>query len=121
MYQSVAELFERLSGESAATMKDVGSTIKSLMADVQNKRETQTWCGLPHNLLVPRSADFDPKEKNLGGRNFVLFAFVTDVDQDVTTGSDGIEHMICGHKHLNTKLDVKPFGFPFDREYFFTN
>ena len=23
---------------------------------------------------------------------------------------------ICGHKHLDTKIDKRPFGFPFDRE-----
>ena len=65
---------------------------------------------------------------------FSLLAFVTDVDQDVVEGSDGVEHMydspdkiliindsifvirICGHKHLDTKIDKRPFGFPFDRE-----
>ena len=28
-----------------------------------------------------------------GGKKFIMMAFVTDVDQDVTEGSDGIEHM----------------------------
>ena len=27
---------------------------------------------------------------------------------------------ICGHKEIKTKLDDKPFGFPFDRELGFT-
>ena len=40
-----------------------------------------------------RSADYDPSKENLGGRNFGLFAFVTDVDDDVIVGSDGIEHV----------------------------
>ena len=28
-----------------------------------------------------------------GGETFVLFAFVTNVEQDVEEGADGIEHM----------------------------
>ena len=40
-----------------------------------------------------RSADYDPSKQNLGGRNFGLFAFVTDVDDEVIVGSDGIEHV----------------------------
>ena len=26
---------------------------------------------------------------------------------------------MCGHKYLETKLDGKPFGFPFDRKFSF--
>ena len=80
------------------------------MDDIKNKRATGTWCGLPHNLYVPRwvvgkiypiftfvliyrSTDYNPNEADLGGGNFVLLAFVNDVAQEVTEGSDGIEHM----------------------------
>ena len=62
-------------------------------------------------------------------------AFVNDLkDQEINEGSDGIEqmwvfykltnailmlssfHRLCGHKDVNTKVDERPFGFPFDRE-----
>ena len=38
-----------------------------------------------------RSRPWNPG--NGGGETFVLFAFVTDVAQDVTEGTDSIEHM----------------------------
>ena len=44
-------------------------------------------------LYFPRSRDYDPKDKDLGGQDFVLYAFVTDATDDVTAGSDGVEHM----------------------------
>ena len=33
-----------------------------------------------------------PKDE-MNGKKFVLIAFVNDVDQSVTEGSDGVEHM----------------------------
>ena len=45
-----------------------------------------TFCGIPHNLYLPRS-------KEGSGQKFELLAFVNDVSQDVNEGSDGIEHM----------------------------
>ena len=44
-------------------------------------------------MLVPRSKDYDPNDENLGGQDFVLYAFVTDADDNVRAGADGIEHM----------------------------
>jgi len=114
---SKEQIVERLSTSSSATMKEQKDlTLRRLMRDIKNKKDTGTWCGLPHNLLVPRSKDFNPGKKDLGGRNFVLFAVMTDVGQDIALGSDGIEHLLCGHKEIKTKLDSKPFGFPFDRK-----
>jgi len=82
----------------------------------KSKRRSPTWCGFPHHLLVPRSKDYDENDsENLGGQDFGLFAIVTDVDEDVVAGSDNVEHMICGHREIKTKLDGKPHGFPFDR------
>ena len=46
----------------------------------------ETFCGLPHHLYLPKSRH-EPGEK------FELLAFVNDVSQDVTEGSDGVEHM----------------------------
>ena len=40
-----------------------------------------------------RSNDFDPQKEDLGGKNFILFAIMSDVEQDIVLGSDGIEHM----------------------------
>jgi len=110
------ERIDRLSRESVATMKDMGSTITSLMEDIEGRKPTETWCGYPHNLLLPRSTYYNPEEKDLGAKMFVLMAFVTSTRDDVTAGSDGIEHLLCGHKNTDTKLDGKDFGFPFDRQ-----
>jgi len=118
-----SEVIERNSRDSAATMKRTGKTIEDLMAEInggQDGGETDTWCGFPHHILVPRSKDYDPEDENLGGQDFVLFAFVTNADSNVRAGSDGVEHMICGHKDISTKLDGKHFGFPFDRGLDFT-
>ena len=46
----------------------------------------ETFCGLPHHLYLPKS-------KKEPGEKFELLAFVNDVSQDVTEGSDGVEHM----------------------------
>merc|ERR1719153_1708739 len=110
------EVIERLSTKSVATMKDIGSTINSLMDAIKHSKPTETWCGIPHNLLLPRSTFYKPGEKDLGARRFVLMAFVTNTEDDVTAGSDGIEHLFCGHKNIETKLDGKDFGFPFNRK-----
>ena len=37
--------------------------------------------------------DYDPKDESHGGSDFILLAFVTDAADDVTAGSDGVEHM----------------------------
>ena len=64
-----------------------------LMEDIKRKEETDTWCGFPHNLLLPRSRAYNSSSPEGGGASFVLFAFATDVEQDVEEGMDGIEHM----------------------------
>ena len=63
------------------------------MQDIQSRKKTSTWCGFPHNLLVPRSNPLDPDVGLASAQQFLLLAVVTDVDQDVTEGSDGVEHM----------------------------
>merc|ERR1712126_87378 len=90
-----------------------------LMNDIMNKQETSTWCGFPHHLLLPRSANFDPSGEDLGGRSFVLFAFVTETQYGVDIGNDEVEHMLCGHRDIFQPLDGKPFGFPFDKKISF--
>merc|ERR1712142_144838 len=96
--------------------KEQDVTLRRLMKDISEKVDTGTWCGIPHNPLLPRSHDFDPLKEDLGGKNFILFAVMTDVDEDINLGSDGVEHLLCGHKEINTKHDGKMFGFPFDRQ-----
>lgn len=109
------EFIERKSTDSAATLKEEGTTIIKLMDDIKNGKQSKTWCGIPHHMLLPRSADFDPAMEDLGGRTFTLIVIATDVEDDVVAGTDGVEHMICGHKDIiRTKLDEKKFGFPFD-------
>ena len=49
-------------------------------------KNIETFCGLPHHLYLPRSREGT-------GQKFELLAFVNDVRQDVTEGSDGVEHM----------------------------
>ena len=48
------ETVERWSNESALTMKEKIITIKRLMHEIRTKKDTSTWCGYPHNLLIPR-------------------------------------------------------------------
>ena len=48
------EIIERWSNESALTMKEEIITIKRLIHDIRVKKDTSTWCGYPHNLLIPR-------------------------------------------------------------------
>ena len=58
-----------------------------------------TFCGLPHHLLLPRwHKQLKLQWTNLNrstkaGENFQLLVFVNDVNQEVTEGSDGVEHM----------------------------
>ena len=40
-----------------------------------------------------RSKPFASDMKWEDAQSFMLYAFVNDVDQDVTEGSDGVEHM----------------------------
>ena len=40
-----------------------------------------------------RSNEFEPESEDLGGRTFILFAIMTDVEKDVILGTDGIEHL----------------------------
>ena len=40
-----------------------------------------------------RSKPYNPGSKDGGGENFVVHAFISDVEQDVVEGLDGIEHM----------------------------
>ena len=78
------------------------------MEDIQDNRETSTWCGFPQNLLVPRlnfiifttqqshhrSKRFLEGDKVWDAQSFILFAFVSDLEnQNVDEGSDGVEHM----------------------------
>ena len=99
-----SEIIERRSRDSAATMKNRRQTIlKSellfkyywLLLGLCRQADVSggDWCGFPHHMLVPRSKDYDPNDENLGGQDFVLYAFVTDADDNVRAGSDGIEHM----------------------------
>ena len=45
------------------------------------------------NCVTFRSTDYQPEGEELGGTVFVLMAFVTNANDDVTAGSDGVEHM----------------------------
>ena len=40
-----------------------------------------------------RSGNYKPEQEGLGGKFFVLMAFVTNTQHDVIAGSDGVEHM----------------------------
>lgn len=44
---------------------------------------------IEHQKLLPRTFCRSTEE----GQNFKLVVFVNDVSQDVTEGSDGVEHM----------------------------
>ena len=83
------------------------------------KSETRTWCGFPEHLQIPKSRPFERGNKIKDAQSFLLMVLVNDVDQAVTEGSDGVEHMLCGHKNVQTKIDKKSFGFPFDRDISF--
>jgi len=106
---------QRRSKDNHQTMKESGMTVNRMAEMIQrhlrreSTTETETFCGLPHHLYLPRS-------KTGQGEDFELLAFVNDVAQDVTEGSDGIEHMMCGHKYESIVMDDRHYGFPFDRD-----
>ena len=66
------------------------------------------------------------------GTDFQVVAVVTNVNQAVNEGSDGVEHMYqhsyifpfsitdlsryCGHKDRGIVNDGRNYGFPFDRQ-----
>ena len=104
------ETLVRDSTENTLCMVESGLTVERLSLEV-GKRETSTWCGLPINLYLPKSSE--------QGRDFLLMAFVHDVEQDVVEGLDGVKHVMCGHKNIETKMDSRSYGFPFDREFDF--
>jgi len=129
-----SEVININSKDSRATMKKKErDTVNRLFNDIKDKRERDSWCGLPHHLLLPRSKDYNPTDDTLGGEYFVLYAFVTDTTRDELNytpaeevnagegrrgeGEGGDEHMICGPKDpRKTKIDGKQIGFPFDRD-----
>ena len=104
------ETLVRESTDNTLSMVESGLTVERLSLEV-GKRETSTWCGLPINLYLPKSSE--------QGRDFLLMAFVHDVEQDVVEGLDGVKHVMCGHKNIETKMDSRSYGFPFDREFDF--
>ena len=69
-----------------------------------------TWCGFPHNLLLPRYIlygkqiykNFIDFRSNEAGSNLVLLAFVNDpIGRYVAEGSDHIEHMYSTENTLS--------------------
>ena len=104
---------EELVRESTANtlcMEESGLTLERLSEQAVSGDQT-TWCGIPINLYLPKSSE--------QGRDFLLMAFVHDVEQDVMEGLDGVQHVMCGHKDINARMDSRGFGFPFDREFDF--
>ena len=119
------EVIRRRSLESAATMKEQGTTIKRCKHKPQSqvvlynilqayerypgeKTDGQlVWLpSQPPNTSVfniycnqgecnnsVRSVDYDPNQASLGGETFVLLAVVTDAEDGVNEGADGVEHM----------------------------
>ena len=94
-------------------------TSHSFTESISERKETKTWCGFPHHLLLPKGRDFNKGDQIKDAQSFLLMVLVNDIEQDVTEGSDRIEHMFCGHKDLRTKLDKRSFGFPFNRDISF--
>ena len=109
MNGSETEKIVRHSESSASTMKEQGTTLVEytftiifficfitlfrIMNDIKERRSPKTWCGFPHNLLLPRSREISLGRYLEDAQEFVLMAVVNDVDQDVVEGSDGVEHM----------------------------
>jgi len=117
---------KRSSRSSAVTMKENRngeSNLERMAAHITKEidetnnwkpkldKKSETWCGFPHHLLLPRG-----RPARVGGSRYDLLVMVNDVAQDVNEGDDGVEHVICGHKFKNATLDTLPFGFPFDRD-----
>ena len=106
------EVLVRNSTENTLSMMESGLTVERLTEEVTGDgTENKTWCGIPMNLYLPKSSE--------QGKDFLIMAFVHDVDQDVVEGLDGVQHVMCGHKDINIKMDSRGFGFPFDREFDF--
>ena len=102
----------RESTENTLSMIESELTVERLTEEVTGDgTENKTWCGIPMNLYLPKSSE--------QGKDFLIMAFVHDVDQDVVEGLDGVQHVMCGHKDINIKMDSRGFGFPFDREFDF--
>ena len=100
----------RESTENTICMEESGLTVERLSEQAVTG-DQETWCGIPMNLFLPKSSE--------EGRDFLLMAFVHDVEQDVVEGLDGVQHVMCGHKDINARMDSRGFGFPFDREFDF--
>ena len=100
----------RESTQNTLCMEESGLTVERLSEQAVTG-DQNTWCGIPMNLYLPKSSE--------QGRDFLLMAFVHDVEQDVMEGMDGVQHVMCGHKDINARLDSRGFGFPFDREFDF--
>ena len=107
------ETLVRESMQNTLSMVDSGLTVERLSESITGEQGegTNTWCGIPINLYLPKSSE--------EGRDFCLMAFVNDVEQDVEEGLDGVQHVMCGHKEIDMKMDSRSFGFPFDREFDF--
>ena len=106
------EVLIRNSTENTLSMMESGLTVERLTEEVTGDgTENKNWCGIPMNLYLPKSSE--------QGKDFLIMAFVHDVDQDVVEGLDGVQHVMCGHKDINIKMDSRGFGFPFDREFDF--
>ena len=107
-----SEELVRESTENTLCMEESGLTVQRLTdPDYVVHGDQNTWCGIPINLYLPKSSE--------QGRDFLLMAFVHDVEQDVMEGLDGVQHVMCGHKDINARMDSRGFGFPFDREFDF--
>ena len=102
----------RESTENTLSMMESELTVERLTEEVTGDgTENKTWCGIPMNLYLPKSSE--------QGKDFLIMAFVNEVEQDVVEGLDGVQHVMCGHKDINIKMDSRGFGFPFDREFDF--
>ena len=102
----------RESTENTLSMIESELTVDRLTEEVTGDgTENKTWCGIPMNLYLPKSSE--------QGKDFLIMAFVNEVEQDVVEGLDGVQHVMCGHKDINIKMDSRGFGFPFDREFDF--
>ena len=106
------EVLVRNSTENTLSMMESGLTVERLTEEVTGDgTENKNWCGIPMNLYLPKSSE--------QGKDFLIMAFVNEVEQDVVEGLDGVQHVMCGHKDINIKMDSRGFGFPFDREFDF--
>lgn len=49
-----------------------------------------------------------------------MILFVNDVESYVDEGTDGVEHLYCGHRDKSKMFDRRNYGFPFDRPFDFS-